>query len=264
MFGLCPLARHGISDSFLFERRTSAVVVMGKLSRVMLVGIKIICAVAIIWIVGARLRQSRARAERAGVPRPVGGPRARDAERHALCRRLAGRHVALRAREIAATGLPHRLLLSTLYQRWVLATEKNVVERGLAGADELEAGHALRAGKPLKRKLTADVVEQGMTRGSFFRQPQAPARFKRGDRVRTKNIHPPTHTRLPRYACGRFGVVELVHDCHAFPDAVAIDKGDDPQWPYTVVFDGHELWGADADPTVKVAIDAFEPYLDPA
>ena len=46
----------------------------------------------------------------------------------------------------------------------------------------------------------------------------------------------------------------------AFPDAVA----DDPQWLYTVVFDGRELWGADADPTVKVSIDAFEPYLDPA
>jgi nitrile hydratase subunit beta len=24
------------------------------------------------------------------------------------------------------------------------------------------------------------------------------------------------------------------------------------------------LWGADADPSVKVSIDAFEPYLDPA
>jgi nitrile hydratase len=32
----------------------------------------------------------------------------------------------------------------------------------------------------------------------------------------------------------------------------------------TVVFDGHELWGADADPAVKVSIDSFEPYLDPA
>ena len=103
-----------------------------------------------------------------------------------------------------------------------------------------------------------------MTRGSFFRQPQAPARFKLGDRVRTKNIHPLTHTRLPRYARGRFGVVELAHGCHVFPHAVAIDKGDDPQWLYTVVFDGRELWGADADPTVTVSIDAFEPYLDQA
>jgi nitrile hydratase len=139
-----------------------------------------------------------------------------------------------------------------------------VVERGYVGADELAAGHALRAGKPLKRKLTPDVVKQGMTRGSFYRQSQAPARFKPGDRVRTKNIHPATHTRLPRYARDKLGTVQLVHGCHAFPDAVAIDKGDDPQWLYTVVFEGSELWGPDADPTVQVSIDAFEPYLEPA
>jgi nitrile hydratase subunit beta len=24
------------------------------------------------------------------------------------------------------------------------------------------------------------------------------------------------------------------------------------------------LWGPDADPTLKISIDAFEPYLDPA
>jgi hypothetical protein len=58
--------------------------------------------------------------------------------------------------------------------------------------------------------------------------------------------------------------VELVHGSHAFPDAVAIDQGDNPQWLYTVVFDGRELWGPDADPTLKVSIDAFEPYLDAA
>jgi hypothetical protein len=62
----------------------------------------------------------------------------------------------------------------------------------------------------------------------------------------------PLQARRPGAARGRFGVVELVHGCHAFPDAD------------TVVFDGRELWGADADPTVKVSIDAFEPYLDPA
>ena len=25
-----------------------------------------------------------------------------------------------------------------------------------------------------------------------------------------------------------------------------------------------DLWGADADPTLKVSIEAFEPYLEPA
>jgi nitrile hydratase len=159
---------------------------------------------------------------------------------------------------------PPVYLTASYYQRWALAMERNVIERGLAGPDELAAGHALRPGKPLKRKLTPEVIKEGLTRGSFYRQAQAPARFKPGDRVRTRNIHPHTHTRLPRYARGRLGTVELVHGCHAFPDAVATDRGDDPQWLYTVVFESRELWGPDADPTLKVSIDAFEPYLDPA
>src|SRR5215468_1923421 len=158
---------------------------------------------------------------------------------------------------------PTVYLTASYYQRWELAMEKNLVERGYAGADELAAGHALRPGKPVVRKLTREVVP-GLTRGSFYRQSQGPARFKPGDRVRTKNIHPATHTRLPRYARGHVGVVELVHGCHAFPDSVAIDQGDNPQWLYTVAFDSRELWGNDADPTLTISIDAFEPYLEPA
>src|SRR5437764_11935003 len=142
--------------------------------------------------------------------------------------------------------------------------EKDVAERGYASVEELEAGHALRPGKPLKRKLTTAAVKEGMTRGSFYRQAQAPARFKIGDRVRTRNIHPSTHTRLPRYARGHVGIVELNHGCQVFPDSAATDAGENPQWLYTVVFKGTELWGRDADPTLKVSIDAFEPYLEPA
>jgi nitrile hydratase beta subunit len=159
---------------------------------------------------------------------------------------------------------PPVYLTVSYYQRWALGMERNVVERGYAGEDELNAGRALRPGKPLARKLTAEIAATGLTRGSFYRQAPQPARFKPGDRVRTKNIHPPTHTRLPRYARGRLGIIELVHGCHAFPDSVAIDKGDDPQWLYTVVFEARELWGPDCDPSSKVSIDAFEPYLDPA
>ena len=58
--------------------------------------------------------------------------------------------------------------------------------------------------------------------------------------------------------------VEAIRGCHVFPDSVALGSGEDPQWLYTVVFDGRELWGADADPTLKVSIEAFEPYLEPA
>ena len=94
-----------------------------------------------------------------------------------------------------------------------------------------------------------DDVERVMVRGKFGRAAPAPAKFKPGDRVRAKNIHPATHTRLPRYVRGHVGVVERDHGCHVFPDTAAMEAGENPQWLYTVVFDGAELWGADADPT---------------
>ena len=159
---------------------------------------------------------------------------------------------------------PQTYLAVSYYQRWELAMEKNLLLRGYVTEAELKAGRALGPTKPLPRKLTKDVVDAGMTRSSFFRQQQGPARFKPGDRVRTRNINPLTHTRLPRYARGKVGTVELIHGCHAYPDSVATDRGDDPQWLYTVVFDGREIWGPDSDPTLTISIDAFEPYLEPA
>ena len=160
---------------------------------------------------------------------------------------------------------PHVYLASSYYKKWLLGLEDLLIDRGYIAADEIAAGHATQPAKPLKRgKFTVNDVERIMVRGKFARAAPAPAKFKPGDRVRARNIHPPTHTRLPRYARGRLGVVELLHGCHAFPDAVATDQGDSPQWLYTVVFEGRELWGPDTDPTVKISIDAFEPYLEPA
>ena len=77
-------------------------------------------------------------------------------------------------------------------------------------------------------------------------------------------MHPRTHTRLPRYVRGHVGVVERLHGCHVFPDTAAMGQGENPKWLYTVRFDGRDLWGADADPTLKVSVEAFERYLDPA
>jgi nitrile hydratase len=160
---------------------------------------------------------------------------------------------------------PHVYLSSSYYKKWLLGLEDLLVDKGFVGADEVKAGHALKPTKAPKRgKLTVDQVERIMVRGKFGRDPQAGALFKAGDRVRAKNIHPATHTRLPRYVRGHVGVVERDHGCHVFPDSAAIEAGENPQWLYTVVFSGTELWGADADPTVKVSIDAFEPYLEPA
>jgi nitrile hydratase len=159
---------------------------------------------------------------------------------------------------------PDVYLSSSYYKKWALRLEKLLVKLGLAGADEIEAGHALRPGKTLKRRLDAADVAKSLTRGSFARPAPAPARFAPGDRVRTKNIHPATHTRLPRYARGKLGIVEALRGCHVFPDAAALGHSENPQWLYTVVFAGRELWGEAAEPSLKVSIEAFEPYLEKA
>lgn len=158
---------------------------------------------------------------------------------------------------------PHVYLASSYYQRRFLRTVRLLAERGLVGADEMEAGHALHPAKDMGRGAftIADVVRV-MRRGSYTRPAPSPARFRIGERVRAKNIHPKSHTRLPRYVRGHVGVVERIQGCHVFPDSVVAGKGEDPQWLYTVRFEAQELWGADADPTVKVSVEAFEPYLE--
>jgi nitrile hydratase subunit beta len=157
---------------------------------------------------------------------------------------------------------PDVYLTRSYYEKWLLRLEQLLIERGLVGADEMAVGHTLRPGKPLPRKLEVGNVAAALTRGSYGREPRAPARFRVGDQVRTRNLNPPTHTRLPRYARGRVGTIECVRGCHVFPDSVAIGQGENPQWLYTLRFEGRELWGEGSDPNLKVSIEAFEPYLE--
>jgi nitrile hydratase subunit beta len=158
---------------------------------------------------------------------------------------------------------PHIYLSSSYYQKWLFGLEDLLVDKGFVTTEEIAAGHAREQTRAPKRgKLGLGEVERTMVRGQFERAAPTPAKFKPGDRVRARNIHPATHTRLPRYTRGHVGVVERVLGCQVFPDSAAMEAGDDPQWLYTVVFDSAELWGPEADPTVKISIDAFEPYLE--
>ncbi|MGI8525707.1 MAG: nitrile hydratase subunit beta [Pseudolabrys sp.] len=158
---------------------------------------------------------------------------------------------------------PAVYLASSYYQKWFIALQQLMIERGMIGRDEVASGHSLHASAPLKRgTFSMNDVPRLMTRGSFQRDVASQPAFKPGDTVRARNINPVTHTRLPRYVRGHAGVVERINGSHVFPDTAALDQGENPQWLYTVVFSSRELWGDDADPTLKVSIEAFEPYLE--
>lgn len=158
---------------------------------------------------------------------------------------------------------PQVYLSVSYYHRWLLGITLSALEHGLVGRDELEAGHALYPAKPVERTMKLQDAKTAFVRGPFGREPQRAARFQPGDLVRTVNINPEGHTRLPRYARDKLGKVEAIRGCHVYPDSKAAGKGDDPQWLYTVVFTGRELWGEQGDPALDVSIDAFEPYLEP-
>jgi nitrile hydratase beta subunit len=160
---------------------------------------------------------------------------------------------------------PQDYLSMSYFEIWLAGLERLMLERNLVSPDEIEAGRPLHPPKPVARTLTAEGVAGMLHRGGpTERQALRPGYFVPGDRVRARTINPPTHTRLPRYVRGHVGVVERVLGCHVYPDSNARGAGENPQWLYTVTFDGRELWGDGSDPGLKVSVDAWEPYLEPA
>jgi nitrile hydratase beta subunit len=158
---------------------------------------------------------------------------------------------------------PQDYLGNSYYQIWLAGLERLMLERGLIASDEIEAARPLHPAKPVAKTLTPEGVAGMLHRGGpTERDARSPALFAARDRVRAKMIHPTTHTRLPRYVRGHIGIIERVLGCHVFPDSNATGAGENPQWLYTVTFDGGELWGRASDPSLKVSVDAWEPYLE--
>ena len=155
---------------------------------------------------------------------------------------------------------PAEYLSMSYYQIWFAALEAMLEERALVTEDEIVAGHAFEQGKLALRVLSPDGALKMLHRGvPTERDSRTKACFSPGDRVRARNINPPTHTRLPHYVRGRVGRIARVMGYHVYPDSNAIGAGENPQWLYSVCFAGPELWGQGTDPSISVYVDAWEP-----
>jgi nitrile hydratase len=159
---------------------------------------------------------------------------------------------------------PAQYLASSYYEIWFEGLKRLLVDRGMVSGDELRDGRALGPSKPGVRALSAADAPAALARGGPSERPAvAPARFAVGDAVRTFEMNPSHHTRLPRYARGKRGTVVALHGAHVFPDTNARGLGEHPQWLYTVRFDAREIWGPDTTAS-SVCVDCWEPYLDAA
>ena len=152
------------------------------------------------------------------------------------------------------------------YGIWLAALRKLMLERGQLFEDEIAAGRMLHPAAPVRRVLQARDVPSVLAQGSPTLRAEAaePARFAVGQRVRMRAQAVAHHTRLPGYVRGKLGTVERLHGPHVFADAHAQGLGEQPQPLYTVVFEGRELWGEAAADGLRVSVDAWQSYLEPA
>jgi nitrile hydratase subunit beta len=165
---------------------------------------------------------------------------------------------------------PADYLAATYYEKWLDGITRLFVEKGVVTGAEIEARTAFfgaRPDAPATGALTGPLpgrvpFNPGWTQ-EVVREADAKPRFAPGDRVITRNIHPRGHTRMPRYARGKRGVIHCVHGVHVFPDANAHGLGEQPQPLYSVRFEARELWGEDAEPCQSVHLDLWESYLEP-
>ena len=161
-------------------------------------------------------------------------------------------------------------LTTTYYEHWLWGLQWLLVETDLVTRDEIDArlvGRTIAPARPPAdvRVLKAADVGAAVRKGGAHRvDVDMPPKFKAGDRVRTRNIHPLGHTRLPRYARDKEGVVDRDHGVHVFPDAHAAGRGRKPQHVYSVRFTMQELWGPEASARDRVYIDLWDDYLEPA
>jgi nitrile hydratase beta subunit len=155
-------------------------------------------------------------------------------------------------------------LQMSYYEKVLHTLVTRMVGSGLVTRVELESGRPAEGSVKSKPALSAAEVPAYMRRIPPRRNDQIAARFKIGERVLARNINPPTHTRLPRYARSKPGIIERDRGVSVFPDTNVYGQGDKPQHVYSVRFSARDLWGTGAVAQDAVYIDLWEDYLEPA
>jgi len=157
---------------------------------------------------------------------------------------------------------PANYMQSSYYQIWLYGITKLLKEHGMINENELTNGKALSPSIPIKKKLLPnDVLATLMAGGPADRKETDSPSFAKGQRVRTINHHPSSHTRLPRYARDKTGVISDIHGVHVFPDSSGQGLGEAPTWLYQVTFTATALWGDDKNAADTVSLDLWQPYL---
>ena len=160
---------------------------------------------------------------------------------------------------------PLAYLTHGYYGRWLAGLEGLLIEHGVISDEELR--QAVAAIDTAVKLVTMQSLNPPWSDSTSSAEPDckraldALPQFTVGQLVHTRSHPSPGHTRLPRYARGKTGVIHKVNGGWVYPDSNAHGLGEDPQHLYSVGFTGDVLWGSDGDPKLTVYLDLFESYL---
>jgi len=160
---------------------------------------------------------------------------------------------------------PVDYLRMSYYERQFVAFLEMLIDHKFVAHEELETSTPAAGSPVVTPPLTVERAQKLIAKGVPVRRdlPIAP-RFQPGQKIRTRNLNPTTHTRLPRYARDKSGTIARVHGAFVFPDTNAVFQGEHPQHLYSVCFSARELWGEQASPNDSVYLDLWDAYLEPA
>jgi nitrile hydratase subunit beta len=159
---------------------------------------------------------------------------------------------------------PADYLRMSYYELWLTSLTERLVASELVTRDEIEKGRQAPGTVKASIALSPPEAVAAVFRTPARRNEVVAARFQTGQSIRTRNINPVTHTRLPRYARGKSGAIARDHGVFVFADTAAYSLGDKPQHLYSVRFSTRELWGDQAMPQDAVYLDLYDDYLEPA
>ncbi len=163
-------------------------------------------------------------------------------------------------RAACETMEPGHYITSSYYEHWLNGLELLLQKHGLATAEEIVSARASVPARAVTPTVAEAIWPAVTAPGSYERPIDAAPMFKAGDRVRTRQMNPVHHTRLPRYLRGQVGEIVACHGAHVLPDSNSRGLGEDPRFLYTVRFKASDVWGHAARDVIHA--DLWEPYLE--
>jgi nitrile hydratase beta subunit len=162
---------------------------------------------------------------------------------------------------------PADYLAASYYERWLWSAERRLERGGTIVPGEVDRMVARLADGAAPPEHSDPSMSQRALAALRTPEPMfdsTDARFAPGERVRVARMHPPGHTRCPRYVRGVLGQIRSIRGADALPDRPPEGEHRAPEPVYSVAFDSLAVWGTTQEPGFVILLDLWQSYLEAA